>query len=121
MMRFEKKRPRNDASIDQFLDNLESFRRRSDPEKSTNGTNFSLASKFLDGVKSDDIRTKLATFYALAKDNAPNPEKMRQKSRENMLMKPKKYSFSENRNVLGGSQQQNSTWYRPRDNMDKHR
>ena len=36
----------------------------------------------------------LATYYTLLKDNAPTPEEMRQKSREYMLMKPKKYSFS---------------------------
>ena len=31
-----------------------------------------------------------ATYYTLSKDNAPTPEEMRQKSREYMLMKPKK-------------------------------
>ena len=44
----------------------------------------------------------LATYYTLSKDNAPTPEEMRQKSREYMLMKPKKYSYSENRNMQGG-------------------
>ena len=46
---------------------------------------------------------------------------MRQKSREYMLMKPKKYSYSENRNTQGGSQPQRSSWYKPRDDMDKRR
>ena len=37
MMRFEKKRrQRDDESIDRFLDDLESLRKRSDPEESTN-------------------------------------------------------------------------------------
>ena len=36
-------------------------------------------------------------------------------------MKPKKYSFSENRNMQGGSQQQRSSWYKPRDDLDKRR
>ena len=36
MMRFEKRRQRDDESIDQFLDDLERLRRRSDPEESTN-------------------------------------------------------------------------------------
>ena len=58
--------------------------------------------KFIDGVKSDDLRTMLATFDTLSKDNAPTPEEMRQKSREYMLMKPKKYSYSEGRNMQGG-------------------
>ena len=101
MMRFEKRRQRDDESIDTFLDDLESLRRRSDPEESTNRRNFSIASKFIDGVKSDDLRTMLATSYTLSKDSAPTPEEMRQKSREYMLMKPKKYSYSDNRYVQG--------------------
>ena len=65
MMRFEKRRQRDDESIDRFLDDLESLRPRSDPEDSTNRRNFSIASKFIDGVKSDDLRTMLATYYTL--------------------------------------------------------
>ena len=121
MMRFEKRRQRDDESIDRFLDDLESLRRGSDPEESTNRRNFSIASKFIDGVKSDDLRTMLATYYTLSKDNAPTPEEMRQKSREYMLIKPKKYSYSDNRNTQGGSQPQRSPWYKPRDDMDKRR
>ena len=121
MMRFEKRRQRDDESIDRFLDDLESLRRRSDPEESTNRRNFSIASKFIDGVRSDDLRTMLATYYTLSKDNAPTPEEMRQKSREYMLMKPKKYTYSDNRNMQGGSQPQRSSWYKPRDDMDKRR
>ena len=102
MMRFEKRRQRDDESIDRFLDDLESLRRRSDPEESTNRRNFSIASKFIDGVESDDLRTMLATYYTLSKDSATTPEEMRQKSREYMLMEPKKYSCSDNRNVQGG-------------------
>ena len=102
MMRFEKRRQRDDESIDLFLDDLEILRQRSDPEESTNGRNFSIASKFIDGVKSDDLRTMLATYYTLSKGSAPTPEEMRQKSREYMLMKPKKYSYIDNRNAQGG-------------------
>ena len=100
MMRFEKRRQRNDDSIDRFLVH-ESLRRWSYPEESSNRRNFSIASKFIDGVKSDDLRTMLATYYTLSKDSAPTPEEMRQKSREYMLMKPKKYSYSDNRNMQG--------------------
>ena len=121
MMRFEKRRQRDDELIDRFLDDLESLRRRSDPEESTNRRNFSIASKFIDGVRSDDLRTMLATYYTLSNDSAPTPEEMRQKSREYMLMKPKKYSYSDNRNMQGGSQPQRSSWYKPRDDMDKRR
>ena len=42
--------------VDQFLDDLESLRRRCDPEESTNRRNFSIASKSIDGVKSDDLK-----------------------------------------------------------------
>ena len=91
MMRFEKRRQRDDESIDRFLDGFESLRRRSDPEQSTNRRSFSIASKCFDGLKSDELRTMLATYYTLSKDISPTPEEMRQKSREYVLMKPKKY------------------------------
>ena len=39
MMRFEKRRQRDGEPIDRFLYNLESLRRRSDPEESTNFRN----------------------------------------------------------------------------------
>ena len=117
MMRFEKRRQRDDESIDQFLDDIESLRKRSDPEESTKRKNISIASKFIVGVRSNDLRKMLATYYTLSKDNTPTPEKMRRKSREYMLIKPKKYSFSENRNMQGVSQKKDrhgtnleSTW-----------
>ena len=118
LMKFEKRRQRDDESIDRFLDDLESLRRKSDPEESTNRRNFSIASKFIDGVKSDDLRTMLTTYYTLSKDNAPTPEEIRQKSREYMLMKPEKYSYLEGSNMQGGGQQQRSSWCKPRDDMD---
>ena len=121
MMRFEKRRQRNDESIDRFLDDLESLRRRSDPEESTNRRNFSIASKFIDWVKSDDLRTLLGTYYTLSKYSAPTPEEIRQKSREYMLMKPKKYSYPDNRNMQEVSQPQRFSWYKPRDDIDKRR
>ena len=98
MMRFKKRRQRDCESIDRFLDDLESLRRRSDPEESTNRRNFGIASKFIDGLKNDDLKTMLATYYSLSKDNAPTPEEMKQMSREYMLMKSKKYSLSDSRN-----------------------
>ena len=69
-----------------------------------------------------DLRTMLrARFYTLLKDNAPTPEEMRQKSREYKSMSPKTYSFSDGRILQGSSQQQRSTWYKPRDDMEKRR
>ena len=67
------------------------------------------------------MRTMLATYYTLSKDNAPTPEEMRQKSREYTLLKPKNYSFSENRKMQVGSQQQTSSWYKAIDDIDKRR
>ena len=119
MKGLEKRRQREGESIDRFLDDLESLRRRSDPKELTIRRNFSFASKFIDGVRTDDFRTMLATYYTLSKDNAPTPEEMRQKSREYMLMKPKEYSYSECSNMQGRSQPQSSPWYKPRDDMDK--
>ena len=103
MMRFEKRRQREDESTERLLDYLESLKRRSDPEESTNRRNFSIASKFIDGARKDDLRIMLATYYTLSKDKAPTPEEMRQKSKEYMLMKLKKYSFSEGRKMQGGA------------------
>ena len=77
MMRFEKRRQRDDESIDRFLDDPESLRRRIVPEESINRINFSIASKFADGVKSEDLRTMLTTYYTLSKDIGPTPEEMR--------------------------------------------
>ena len=54
-MRFEKRRQRYDESIDRFLDDLECLRRRSDQDESTNRRNLSIASKFIDGVKIEDL------------------------------------------------------------------
>ena len=77
MMRSEKRRHRDDESINRFLDDLESLRRKSYPEESTNRRNFRIASKITDGVKSDDWRTRLATYYTLSKDIVPTSEEMR--------------------------------------------
>ena len=121
IMRFEKRRKRDDELIDRFPDNLESLRRRSDPEESTNRRSFSIASNFIDGVRSDYSRTALATHYTLSKDKAPTPEEMRQKLGEYMLMKPKKYAFSESRNMQGGGQQQRLPWYKRRDDIVKRK
>ena len=49
--------------------------------------NFSKASKFIDGVNSDDLNTLLEIYYTLLKDDAPTPGEMRQKSRQIILMK----------------------------------
>ena len=57
MMRFEKRRQREDETIDKFLDNLEMLRRRSQPDESNRRMNLAVASEVIDGVKNDEIRT----------------------------------------------------------------
>ena len=74
MMRFEKRRQREDETIDKFLGNLQMLRRRSQPDESTRRMNLTVASKFIDGVKNDDFRTMLATHYTPLSTNAPTPK-----------------------------------------------
>ena len=73
MMRFENWRQREDEMIDNFLDDLEKLRRRSQPDESNRRMNLALASKFVDGVKNDELRTMLATHYTPLSTNAPTP------------------------------------------------
>ena len=88
MMRFKKRRQREDETIDKFLDDLEMFRRRSQPDESNSRMNLAVASKFIDGVKNDELRTMLATHYKLLSTNAPTPEGLRFKSKEYLSLKP---------------------------------
>ena len=81
MMRFEKRRQREDETIDKFLDDLEMLRRRSQPDESNRRMNLAVASKLIDGVKNDELRTMLATHYTPLSTNAPTPEELRLKSK----------------------------------------
>ena len=87
MMRFEKWRQREDETIHKFLDNLEMLRRRSQPDESNKRMNLAVASKFIDGVNNDELRTMLATYYTPLSTNAPTPEELRPKSKEHLLLK----------------------------------
>ena len=88
MMRFEKRRQREDEMIEKFLDHLEMLRRRSQLDESNRRINLAVASKFIDGVKNVEFRTILATHYTPFSTNAPTPEELRLKSKENFLLKP---------------------------------
>ena len=87
MMRFKKRRQREGETIDKLLDNLEMLKRRSQPDESNRRLNLAVASKFIDGVKSDELRTMLATHYTPLSTNAPTPEELRLKSKEYLLLK----------------------------------
>ena len=64
------------------------LRRRSQPDESNSRMNLAEASKFIDGVKNDELRTMLATHYTPLSTNARTPEELRLKSKEYLLLKP---------------------------------
>ena len=122
MMRFEKRRQREDETIDKFLDDLEMLRRRSQPDESNRRMNLAVASKFIDGVKNDELRTMVATHYTPLSTNVPTPEELRLKSKEYLLLKPPSRSgYYKNNygNFNNGPSNQGNNWYKPRDDMDK--
>ena len=124
MMCFEKRRQLEDEKIDKFLDDLEMLRRRSQPDESNRRMNLAVASKFIDGVKNDELRTMLATHYTPLSTKAPTPEKLRLKSKEYLLLKPPSRSgYYKNNygNFNNGPANQGNNWYTPWDDMDKRR
>ena len=86
--------------------------------------NSAVASKLIDGVKTDELRTMLATHYTPLSTNAPTPEDLRLKSKEYLLLKPPMRS-SHYKNNYGnfntGPANQSITWYEPRDDRDNRR
>ena len=67
--------------IGKFLDDVELLRRRSNPGERISERNLAKASKFMDGVKSDELKTMLATHFTLSADSVPTPDDLRIKSR----------------------------------------
>ena len=122
MVKFEKRRQRDDKSIDKFLDDLELLRRRSNPDERISERNLAIASKLMDGVKSEELKTMLATHFILSLDQVPTPDDLRMKSREYLLIKPRAQNrYSNYGNYSGTNTGANSSWYKPRDDMDKRR
>ena len=122
MVNFEKRRQRDDESTDMFLDDLELLRRRSNHDERTSERSLAIASKFMDGVKSDALKTMLATHFTLSLDQVPTPNDLRMKSREYLLINPRVQNrFSNFGNYIGTNIGANSSWYRPHDDMDKRR
>ena len=64
------------------------LRRRSQPDESNNRMNLAVASKFIDGVKNDELRTVMARHNKPLSTNEPSPEELRVKSNEYSLLKP---------------------------------
>ena len=123
MVKFEKRRQRDDESIDKFLDDLELLRRRSNPDERISERNLAIASKFMDGVKSEELKTMLATHFTLSLDQVPTPDDLRMKSREYLRIKPRaqKNRYINYGNYSGTNTGAISSWYKPRDDMDKRR
>ena len=122
MVKFEKRRQRDDKSIDKFLNDLELLRRRSNPDEKISERNLAIASKFMDGVRSEELKTMLATHFTLSLDQVPTPDDLRMKSREYLLIKPRAQNrYSNYGNYSGTNTGANSSWYKPRDDMDKRR
>ena len=121
-VKFEKRRQRDDESIDKFLDDLELLRRRSNPDERISERSLAIASKFMDGVKSEELKTMLATHFTLSLDQVSTPDDLRMKSREYLLIKPRAQNrYSNYGNYSGTNTGANSSWYKPRDDMDKKR
>ena len=122
MVKFETRRQRDEESIDKFLDDLELLRRRSNPDERISKRNLAIASKFMDGVRSEELKTMLATHFTLSLDQVPTPDDLRMKSREYLLIKPRAQNrYSNYGNYSGTNTGANSSWYKPRDDMDKRR
>ena len=123
-MCFENRRQREDETMDKFQDDLEMLRRRSQTDESNRRMNLAVASKFIDGVKNDELRTMLVTHNTLLSNNAPTPEELRLKSKEYLSLKlPSRSGYYKNNygNFSNGPANQGNNWYQPRDDMDKRR
>ena len=81
MVKSGKRRQQVDDSIDKFLDELDLLRMRSNPDERISERNLAIASKFTDGVKSDELKTTLAY--------PRTPDDLRMKLREFLLIKPR--------------------------------
>ena len=121
-MKFEKRRQREYESIEKFLDDLELLRTRSKPDERISERNLVIASKFTDGVKSEELKTMQATHLILSLDQVPTPNDLRMKSREYLFIKLRAQNrYSNNGNYSGTNTGASSSWYKPRDEMHKRR
>ena len=81
-----------------------------------------IASKFMDGVKSNELKTMLATHFTLLLDKVLTPDDLGMKSRECLLIKARAQNrYSNYGNHSGTNTGPNSSWYRPCDDMDTRR
>ena len=120
MVKFEKRRQTDEESIDKFLDDLELLRRSNSDERISE-RNLAIASKFMNGVKSDELKTMLATHCTLSAESVPTLDDLRMKSREYLLIEPRaqnRYNYS---NYSEMNTSTSSGWYKLRDDLDTKR
>ena len=111
MVKLKNRRQRDEESIDKFSDGLELLRRRTNPDERISERNLAIASKFMDGVKSDKLKTMLATHFTLSLDQVPTPDDLRMKSREYFFIKPRAQNcYSNYGNYSGTNTGANSSW-----------
>ena len=122
MVKFEKRRHRDDNSIAKFLEDLELIRRRSNPVERISVRSLAISPNFIDGVKSDQLKTKLATHFTLSLDQLSTPDDLRMRSREKLLIKLRAQNrYSNYGNYSATNIGANSSWYIHRYDMDKKR
>ena len=122
MVKFQKRRQRDNESPDKFLDDLELLRRRSNPDERISESNLAIASKFMDAVKSDELNIMLATHFTLSADSVPTPDDLHMKLREHLLVKARSQNHYNNYgNYSGLNTGTSSGWYEPRDDMEKRK
>ena len=98
------------------------LRRPSQPDESNSSMSLAVASKFIEDVKNDELRTRLAAHYTPLSTNAPTPEERRHKSKEYLLLKPPSRSgYYKNNygNFNNGPANQGNNWYKTKYDMDK--
>ena len=110
MVKFKKRRQRDEESIGKFLDDLELHTRRSNPEERISERTLAIASNFMDGVKSEELKTIVATHFTLSLDQVPTPDDLRLKSCEYLLIKPRAQNrYSNYGNSCGTNTDANSS------------
>ena len=122
-VKFKKRRQKDDDSFEKkVMDDLELLRTRRNPDERISERNLAIASKFMDGVKSDDLKTMLATYLTLPVYSVPMPDDLRMKLHEYLLKKPSaKNLYCNYGNYSGINNGKSSGWFKPRDDMNKRR
>ena len=89
-MKFDKRRQGNNEAIDKFLDDLKRLRRRSNRDYRISERNLATGPKFMDGVRSDELKTMLVTHITLSADSLPTADDLRVnlRKRKCLLGKP---------------------------------